>query len=295
LTNGGKILKNIIIISIIIISVLLTLSCGLTVTKDGGMAVNYFEYSRGKSSHTTSDLYLKYDNNEYTFKDMKLIDKSFFPDDSIFPNAFIKPLFKLQFGDAVKAFTEPYYSYRFIHFLKSNPNIGIGIEFIHLKVFLEDIDQNLITTGNFDGKEINLNSRVGDYITMFNVSHGVNHLGLHLTYRWMFNKTEKIKDGKFQPYINISAGPAIPHLEMDLVQNGTSSRVAYSYQSGFKNWGIGAGAGIRFKPWQRFGFYLEYKTTYSHLYDMHLDDFQNSSVKMSFVVHHLQWGLSFMF
>lgn len=277
------------------LSALITLSCGLTMTEKGEMAVNYFEYSRGKSSHTTSDLYLKYDNNEYTFKDMKLIDKSFFPDDSIIPNAFLKPLFKIQLGDALKAFTEPYYSYRFIHFLKTNPNIGIGIEFIHLKVFLEDVDQNLKTEGIMEGKAINSNTRVGDYITMFNVSHGVNHLGLHLTYRWMLNKNEKIKDGKIQPYVNFSIGPAIPHLEMDLVKEGIPTRVAYSYQAGLKNWGMGAGAGIRFKPWQRFGFYLEYKLTYSHLYDMSLDNIQSSSVKMSFAVHHLQWGLSFMF
>jgi len=288
-------LKNKTIISTIILFTLLNLSCGLRMTKKGKMTVNYFEYSRGKSSHTTSDLYLKYDNNEYTFKDMKLIDKSFFPDDSIFPNAFIKPFFKLKIEDAIKAFTEPYYSYRFIHFLKSNPNIGIGIEFIHLKVFLEDIDQKLMMTGIYDGNNINSKTRVGDYITMFNVSHGVNHLGLHLTYRWMLNETEKIKDGKIQPYVNVSIGPAIPHLEMDLVKDGIPARVAYSYQAGLRNWGMGAGAGIRFKPWNRLGFYLEYKLTYSHLYDMSLDNIQNSSVKMSFAVHHLQWGLSFMF
>jgi len=285
-------LKNYLLIGII----LLTISCGITTTKNGKMAVNYFEYSRGKSSHTTSDLHLKYINNNYTFKDMKLIDKSFFPDDSIIPNAFFKPLLRLNPGDALKAFTEPYYSYRFIHFLKNNPNIGIGIEFIHLKVFLEDMNQILNMTGQLNGKQINQNAKIGDYITMFNVSHGVNHFGLQLTYRWMLNKTKKIQDGKVQPYVNIAVGPAVPHLEMDMLENRTPRRVAYSYQSGFKNWGIGAGAGIRFKPWQRFGFYIEYKVTYSHLYDMYLDELKDSSnIQMSFSVHHLQWGLSFIF
>ncbi len=281
---------------LILIIILFTISCGITTTSKGKMTVNYFEYSRGKSSHTTSDVHLKYNNNDYVFKDMKLIDKSFFPDDSIIPNAFFKPLFKLNFGDALKAFTEPYYSYRFIHFLKSNPNIGIGIEFIHLKVFLEDMDQNLNMIGVLKGEDVNRTARIGDYITMFNVSHGVNHLGLHLTYRWMLDKTEKIQDGRFQPYVNISAGPAIPHLEMDMVEDGITRRVAYSYQAGLKNWGFGVGGGIRYKPWNRLGFYLEYKFTHSHLYDMYLDDLKKTSnVGMSFSVHHLQWGLSFMF
>ncbi len=276
--------------------VLMMYACGVTTTTKGKMTVNYFEYSRGISSHSSSDLHVKYNNNDYTFKDMNLIDKSFFPDDSIIPNAFLKPLLKFKIDDALKAFTEPYYAYRFIHFLKRNPNIGIGIEFIHLKVFLEDMDQNLNMTGVFNGEQVDRNVRVGDYITMFNVSHGVNHLSLHLTYRWMLDKTEKIQDGRFQPYVNISAGPAIPHLEMDLVEGGSIKRVAYSYQAGFKNWGIGAGAGIRFKPWNRLGFYLEYKFTHSHLHDMYLDELKKTSnVGMSFSVHHLQWGLSFMF
>lgn len=276
--------------------VLMMYACGVTTTTKGKMTVNYFEYSRGISSHSSSDLHVKYNNNDYTFKDMNLIGKSFFPDDSIIPNAFLKPLLKFKIDDALKAFTEPYYAYRFIHFLKRNPNIGIGIEFIHLKVFLEDMDQNLNMTGVFNGEQVDRNVRVGDYITMFNVSHGVNHLSLHLTYRWMLDKTEKIQDGRFQPYVNISAGPAIPHLEMDLVEGGSIKRVAYSYQAGFKNWGIGAGAGIRFKPWNRLGFYLEYKFTHSHLHDMYLDELKKTSnVGMSFSVHHLQWGLSFMF
>jgi len=283
--------KNLLLIIII---GLLSISCGITTKKK--MTLNYLEYCRGKSSHTTSDLHLKYNNNDYIFKDIKLIDKSFFPDDSIFPNAFFKPLLRFNFGDALKAFTEPYYSYRFIHFLKNNPNIGIGIEFIHLKVFLEDLDQNLNISGTVNGEQVNETAKIGDYITMFNISHGVNHLGIHLTYRWMLNKTEKIQDGIFQPYINISVGPAIPHLEMDIVENGIFQRVAYSYQAGLRNWGFGAGAGIRFKPWTRIGFYLEYKFTHSHLFDMYLDDLKNTSkVKTSFSVHHLQWGISFMF
>ena len=282
-------------ISILFI-ILLILSCGIKKTGKGMMNLNYFEYNRGVSSHTTSDLHINYNNNDYTFKDMKLIDKSFFPDDSIIPNAFLKPLLKFEFGDALKAFTEPYYAYRFIRFLKSNPHIGIGIEFIHLKVFLEDMDQNLEMTGTLNGGQVSSKARIGDYITMLNVSHGVNHLGLHLTYRWMLDKTEKIQDGRLQPYLNISAGPAIPHLEIDLVENGVSRRVAYSYQSGFKNWGFGAGAGVRYKPWPKLGFFLEYKFTYSHLHDMYFDDLKKTSnAGMSFSVHHLQWGLSFMF
>ena len=85
------------------------------------MTLNYFEYNRGKSFPVTTDIGLQYGSNSLHFYDVHLDDDSFFPDNSIIPNAFLKPLFKLRFSDALAAFTEPYYGYRFIHFFKKNP------------------------------------------------------------------------------------------------------------------------------------------------------------------------------
>jgi hypothetical protein len=48
-------------------------------------------------------------------------------------------------------------------------------------------------------------------------------------------------------------------------------------------------------PWRHFGFYLEYKLTYSHLGGMRFDDMENTRVGMRFFTHHLQWGISVMF
>jgi hypothetical protein len=259
------------------------------------MTRNYFEYSRGKSFPTYSDLTLQYANNDYTLHNIYLEDESFFPDDSIFPNAFFKPLLKLKLNDAQKAFTEPYYSYRLIHFLKGNPHIGIGIEFIHLKVFLMDPDQKIRMSGMYNGESIDETVRVGDYIDMFNVSHGVNHLGLHFVYRWMFDKTATIPDGRFQPFINASIGPTFPHLELDTKEKGEKVKRAFSYQGSSRNWGLGLGTGVRYKPWRHLGFYLEYKLTYSHLHGMRFDDMDDTSVRLNFWVHQLQWGLSVMF
>jgi hypothetical protein len=255
----------------------------------------YVEYARGKSFPTYADLAIKYDNHGYKFHNLYLEDDSFFPDNSIIPKAFLEPLIKFKFNDALKAFTEPYYSYRFIYFLKSNPHIGIGYEFIHSKVFMLDKDQLVHMTGLYNGEPIDGMVRVGDYIDMFNVSHGINHVSLHLVYRWMLKKTEKINDGRWQPFVSLSGGPAIPHLELDTIDNGEVNKRAYSYQGGIRNWGIGAGAGIRFKPWRHLGFYMEYKFTYTNLQSMRFDDLEDTKVKMAFSTHHLQWGISLMF
>jgi len=279
---------------VIVIVIFLFIGCA-TANKNNRISLNYFEYSRGKSFPTKADIYMKYEGNDYTLQNAYLEDQSFFEDNSLIPNAFIKPLLKLKISDAIKAFTEPYYSYRLIHFFKNYPNFGVGIEFIHLKVFLMDYDQRIHLKGTYKGKCIDEKVRVGDYLSMFNISHGVNHAAFHIVYRWLFSPSLKVPEGRFQPYVNVSFGPAIPHLEIDTVEDGGNRRRAYSYQSALANWGFGLGTGIRYKPWRKLGFYLEYKLTYSYLKGMHFDEVTGTRVSVDFLSHHIQWGLSFMF
>ena len=96
----------------------------------GGMeshriTLNYFEYNRGKSFPVHSDIGMEWGGHSLNFNNVRFEDDSFFPDNSIIPNAFLRPLFNLRFSDALKAFTEPYYGYRFIHFFRSNPRLGL--------------------------------------------------------------------------------------------------------------------------------------------------------------------------
>ncbi len=278
----------------LLVTISLLFGCA-TAKKNNGIALNYFEYSRGKSFPTKADIYMKYENNDFTMENVLLNDESFFEDKSIIPNAFLKPLFNLKIANAVKAFTEPYYSYRFIHFFKNYPNFGIGVEFIHLKVFLTDKDQKVHLSGKYKGENIDETVRAGDYFDLFSISHGVNHASFHLVYRWLFSPSLKVPEGRFQPFVNVSFGPAIPHLEIDTVEDEGPQRRAYSYQSALTNWGFGFGTGIRYKPWKKLGFYLEYKLTYSYLKGMHFDEITGTRVSVDFLTHHLQWGLSFMF
>jgi hypothetical protein len=279
---------------IYLLSLFLLISC--TSTGPEGkrrMTLNYFEYNRGKSFPVTTDIGLRYGSNSLDFYDVQLDDDSFFPDNSIIPNAFIKPLFELRLSSALAAFTEPYYGYRFIHFFKKNPKFGIGIEFIHHKLFLNDLDQQVHIKGTFEGNQIDEMAAIKNYIGYFSVSHGINHIGLTFVYRMLLLTSSKIPDGRLQPFVSVSFGPTIPHLEFKFTEN-QSEWDAYSFQAGFRNYGFGFGTGLRFKPWRHFGFYLEYKLTYSHLHGMHLDN-QDSEIVMDFFTHHLQWGISVMF
>lgn len=289
-------MKNSIVLTIQLLALTAAVFTGCASSvKKTRMTRFYFEYSRGKSFPTHSDVSLKYDKHDYTFHNLYLDDESFFPDDSIIPGTFFKYLLRLKFNDAWKVFTEPYYSYRFIYFLKKNSHIGIGYEFIHSKVFLLDKNQRVRLSGIYNGAPIDRTVTVGDYLDNFSVSHGVNHVGLHVVYRWMLRKTPVIKDGRLQPYVDFSFGPTVPHLELNTKENGVPQKRAYSYQFSWRNWGLGLGTGVRYKPWRHFGIYLEYKFTYIYLHGLHFDEQENTNVSLDFFTHHLQWGISLMF
>ena len=248
----------------------------------------YIEYNRGFSSPTTSNIHLKTATQDLTFYNVHLEDNSFFPDNSIIPNAFFKPLFKGDIVGAVKATTEPYYGIRIYHFLKTHPEIGFGIDFIHFKVFLPDESQNVQIKGTDNKNKIDRTDDIHNYFYSFNVSHGVNHIGLSFVYRKMFLKSEKYPDGKVQPYFSFHIAPCIPHHEIKLQG---SELEAYSYQLKFPNLGFAIGLGSRFHLFNHLGIYIEYKYTYTFLRNLVFDNGEGK-VQLNFGVHHIIWGFS---
>ena len=280
--NGRK--KAIIFLIFISILTNLTFSGG----KSKKIKLTYIEYNRGYSSPTNTSISLKTPSESLVFNNVHLIDNSFFPDNSIFPNAFFKPLFKGDIVGAVKATTEPYYGIRIFHFLKNKPNIGFGIDFIHFKIFLPNEPQRVKISGTIEGKTIERYDDIHNYLKSFNVSHGVNHIGIAFVYRKMYYKTEGFPDGKVQPYLSFHIAPCIPHHEVKLKN---SELKAYSYQVKFPNFGFGIGTGVRVHIFSHLGFYFEYKYTYTFLRNLVFDNGEGN-IKLDFGVHHLQWGLS---
>ena len=90
--------------------------------------------------------------------------------------------------------------------------------------------------GTYDGKTVDSTVRIGDYLDLFNVSHGVNHVGILFNYRWMLKKPPYIPDGRYQPFAGFSIGPAAPHLELNLINEEKVEKKAYSFQWGKGNW-----------------------------------------------------------
>ena len=258
------------------------------------VTLNYIEYNRGASFPTRAQIGIDYPGfYELTFHDVRMIGNSFYPDNSILPNAFIWPLLEGKLRASKNAFTEPYYGLRFTHFFKKNPNLGIGLEFAHLKVFIPDEGESVRITGMDNGKSVDEWKSTKEYIDSFNVSHGVNHLSLFLVYRLMLLQTEKIGAGKIQPYLSMGYGPCFPHPQLRL--KGDPEYKAYGHQFNFANYGLSLGLGSRFQISKGFGFYLEYKFTKAYLKEMKFDNGEEGTMHLNFPVHHLAWGFSIIF
>lgn len=264
-------------------------------TTPGKMTLNFVEYNRGYSFPTHSDVVITAGGETARFYDVNLEGSSFFPDNSIIPNAFIKPLFRLDIKGTIGAFTEPYYGIRFYHFFKNHPNWGVGLDFIHFKVFMADRSQKVRATGSWAGAPLDGQAVIGDYFEELNISHGVNHVSFMLTHRWMFRPTAEIPDGRLQLFVSAGAGPAVPHPQIKTKENGQVRKKAGSYQWRLGNWGMGLGMGLRWKLSPHFGLYGEYKWTYSVLDEMRYDEGEDGSVRFRFFDQHLLWGLSVIF
>jgi hypothetical protein len=262
-------------------------------TKKPKIPLTYIEYNRGMNFPTSATIRINYPGHfDLSFHNTRLVGHSFYPDGSIFPNAFFAPLARLNIKRALYAFTEPYYGIRFYRFFKKNPKLGLGFEFIHLKVFIPDEGDEVLITGTEGGGSVRKTASTQDYISAFNVSHGVNHLSLSVVYREMLFRTERYPGGRLQPYAAISFGPALPHPQLRL-KNDPQWK-AYSTQMHLSNMGFGINLGLRLQIFKKLGLYVEYKLTRSFLRDLRFDNGEKGKVSMTFSAHHLAWGLSFL-
>ncbi len=255
--------------------------------------LTYIEYNRGLNFPTSSTIRINYPGHfNLSFHNTRLIGHSFFPDNSIVPNAFLSPLFRLNFKAAADAFTEPYYGIRVYRFFKKKPNFGVGIEFVHMKVFIPDDGDEVLITGMEQGAPVNKTASTTDYIRDFSVSHGVNHINLSVVYRQMLMRSAKYPGGRIQPYAAFSFGPTLPHPELRL--KGENQWKVHGKQFRLSNMGFGLNLGFRLQIFRKLGLYLEYKLTLSFLRDLRFDNGETGTISMNFFANHLVWGISFL-
>ncbi|MDH5720000.1 MAG: hypothetical protein OEZ13_05180 [Spirochaetia bacterium] len=251
----------------------------------------FFEYSRGASTSVKTDINIKYGNTDVNFQGVLLEPEAYPWGYSQY--RFFSIIFGDDQGDLIGAFTEPYYAMRISYFLKRYPYFGFGLEHTHFKVFLNDLSQNVTVKGTVNGSSVNQTAPISNYMSMFSISHGVNHLGFTAFYRLMLYKTPEIPDGYIQPYISLSIGPAVPHVEIIYLENDLPVAETYNYQLSLANWGFSLNLGSRFKFTNNIGCYLESKVAYSILNGMTFEgDNGEGEIDTSFLTYHIQFGLT---
>lgn len=156
-----------------------------------------------------------------------------------------------------ESFVAPiYYGLRLTYWLGRESNFGVGLDFTHAKMLAND-DSVLVTR---DGDPDPSHELLSETLNYLGFSHGHNLLTLNL-YGRVFPKGERDRSigGRLQPYGGLGLGVAIPHVEVDLVDGGTTGE----YQiTGLALVGL---VGASFDVINRLAVFLEYKLNWAKL------------------------------
>jgi lipid A oxidase len=177
-----------------------------------------------------------------------------------------------------------YYGARLSYFLPQHSNWGLGVEFFHTKMYLETGD-TVQVTGSRGGVPVNDSERIDNTIHSFSISHGLNIVAADAIYRWFLGNPGHDFLGRFQPYVGVGAGAAIPHLE-----SNTTGVLFEEYQLGGPAF-LGF-TGVNFDIVKHWGIFLEYKFSYALLDDLTIP---TGSYEVSPMIHHFIAGVSFKF
>lgn len=149
-----------------------------------------------------------------------------------------------------------YYGIRVTHWLGSSSGWGIGIDFIHAKMFA-GLDDTVSVTGSRQGNPASGTERLGDTFSTLSFSHGHNVVLATGLYRWV-PADEESWHSRLRPHAGFGIGVSIPHVEVSLAGSSTDE-----YQlSGPALQGL---AGTEVVIFSRLRALLEYKFTYAHI------------------------------
>ena len=173
-----------------------------------------------------------------------------------------------------------YYGYRAGHYLTRN--VGVEIEFIHLKVHA-DLDRVVTLREISGGVETRLQARMRRYAEQFEVSHGLNMVLVNVVVRRALVGDDP-PNARVALILRAGAGPTIPRPEV--IVFGSSGG---SYEAGPV--ALQAAAGAEVKLWRGVHALTEYKYTFTST------SFGIPNGRATFDVHsqHLATGLAIHF
>jgi opacity protein-like surface antigen len=188
----------------------------------------------------------------------------------------------VDYGD--QSFNQPiYYGFRVMYFPNAIRWLGIGIDFIHAKVYANP-NSIVRVTGTENGVPVERTQRLGDSIQRFSISHGVNYLALTLIARLETLKSKSYPDGRLAPYVGLGFGPTLLHPESaidgDTFQHFEWDKPTYQVL-----------AGLEYFVMPEASVFIEYKYT-NESFDVDVvDGTARTRVSMDHIVFGLSWKL----
>ena len=183
-----------------------------------------------------------------------------------------------------KDFQSPqYYGARLSYFLSRQQHWGVGVEFVHAKMYLNN-RESVPVRGTREGSPVHGVERIDDTIQSFSISHGLNFLTLDALYRWLPGRRDQDLLGRFQPYVGLGLGAAIPHVESNI---GGVTFEEYQWHGP----AVQGFCGLNFDLTRHWSVFAEYKLSYVDL-DLPIP---GGSIRVAPLTHHLVAGLSIHF
>lgn len=173
-----------------------------------------------------------------------------------------------------ESFKSPfYYGARVTYWFNESP-WGLAVDFTHAKM-IADTSAVVSVSGTRNGTPVSGTQPVNNTFSNLQLSHGHNLLTGNVMYRWQLDR--------FEPYVGVGAGVAIPHVEADVV----GGQQTQEYQIG----GPAAQGllGLSVRVWDRFSVFSEYKLSYA---DVKADLNGGGTFEVKPVTNHFVFGIS---
>lgn len=177
-----------------------------------------------------------------------------------------------------------YYGNHLNYWPSSDATIGFGLEFIHMKVYL-DPDQVTQVSGTQNGNPYNEVEPIGNTLQSFNISDGINYVTFNVIGRQKLRRSERYPSGQVQPYLGIGVGVVIPHAE-----SAISGDDQAEYETDGFSWQLFGGVEYRFTP--DWGVFLQYRYTD---YKASVKAAMGGTAHTRFISNHVVLGTSYRF
>jgi hypothetical protein len=144
-----------------------------------------------------------------------------------------------------------YYGYRVMTYLPRQPRLGLGVDFVHYKVYAQ-VNQDRRIVGTWQGEPVDTVAPMHDRVQEFRITNGVNAITLIAHYRLQMVRSEAFPEGRLQPYIG---GGSSYYLMFPINKVNNKSNRQHGYQaSGF---GYTMQAGVRYGVFRNGAVFLE--------------------------------------